>query len=696
MPHDFATELIEGNPPGEDEAVIDFASDLINPKIGGTYRRLEPPGGGLPFDPESGEIDFETGPVTEYIPGAEPFADFATLLKTGFVDDPKTKMKIFAKARGIPLDRYGIIDGEIVFKDDQGNFQRETEDTFLGQLKRFASESAAHSPAIVMGTAGAATGNPALAALLAAGGEGLRKSIGATAFGEEQTSAGNVKDMVIEAIMAAAGEKLLGGGAVRGLNKTRMVRRGPLAKAAGKDLTLIDNAAVRANEQLGREFGVELFPAQTTGSKRLVDKHTLMQDLPASADIMQEATGRQVGQVEEAIGRTVDTMGPDISPMRTGEELVEAAGKAIKKPVDIRKAKAGPFYEKAFSSDAVVNTSKAVTEIDTLLSKTVKKDPSYGALTRIKSMIDEAGGDLEKLHRVKTRGIDAVLNKTKADKVLRREMTLVKDQLVKSMDKASQDYKTARKIFADYSIDIERQTKKTAIGELAKLEGDQVEKAVGKLLKPGQSSPERVFKAKARLYKENPAAWNAAIRQHLTDIFEGIKPTVRGERTNLAGRFHQAVMDKKQNAILKAAMDKKQYKTLIDFSSVLKMAASVNLKESGTASRQVLLKELDEEAGPIIIKQLVEGAKKWDVTKPGTIPVFRNLLDWVEKNWRKNFKENLAHALVSPEAAARLTKLRQLSPRDKKFVKGFTTLIALVTGGELKRKVESTQREDTK
>ena len=56
--------------------------------------------------PETGPISTITGkPETEFRPTGIPGAGFGTLAKTGFVDDPQTKINIFAEARGISPDR---------------------------------------------------------------------------------------------------------------------------------------------------------------------------------------------------------------------------------------------------------------------------------------------------------------------------------------------------------------------------------------------------------------------------------------------------------------------------------------------------------------------------------------------------------------------------------------------------------------
>lgn len=996
------------DPTASGDAVPGPVPETGSPKIDWNVAVREAEAGRDPFavsgaKRETGAIDVRSGrPVTEVMPRTTEPPSFLTLLKSGIVDDPKTKIKIFAKARGIPVQRYGIVDGEIVFKNDQGLLERETDETGADVLTRFVANQTAHSPAIVLGTAGSVAGlGPGGAAMGAAAGEGIRKNLAKYWLGEDVGGPEAAKDMFIEALTAAVGERLFGGGTIKAINANKTFRRGPLARAAGPDLPLIDNAATRANEELGQQFGVDLFPAQTTGSKRLIDKHTLMQDLPASADIMAEASRTQAGQVEEAIGREIASTGPDMSRMQTGEKITGAAKGAVQKAVDVRAAKAGPIYQKAFEEAPAVNIEPVINYIDERLvtakgdvrsalesakSMLMKPDIDDTIITMTKKgegripteIIPKAEGGIEKffiiqetpkldyngnpvlfkkqpvknykifledgtplssdytnkedalkqahefilssneraqrirdhsialdkrkkeiqageiklsveippieregwetvyhatnqefskfsieeaepfsdigikahwffedkkhakdylsginvaglnkdkgtsphvvtamiskdaklfntatakgkkeyatikkeigleqqdrdilpdlgrmesgypyyddrgdllIEKLKQRGYDgayfdegngiksiAVWNDSKIEipnqyrppksggqtilptesslydtslrglhdakmsldskisqasatglgNTVKHEYQEVKRLLLGQMDEASSDYKTARKIFGDYSEEIKKQTNKTLTGDLAKLEGDKVEQAVGRLLDPKQSSVDRVMKAKPLIQAQNPEAWDAAIRQRLTDIFEGIKPTVQGETKNLAGRFHQAVMDKRQNAILKASMTTEQYDTLMDFSTVLKMAASVNIKESGTLSRSVIWDGIKEDLKGAGFK-IAEFIENVDLTRPTRlIPGVQTVTGWIKTGSLEGGQKKLAQALTSPEASQQLTRLRQLSPGSEKFWQGFGTFMSLVAKQEVEEKVEKLMSEDIK
>ena len=139
-------------------------------------------------------------PIVEFTGRGGSGASFWAHLKAGIVDDPITKAKIYAADRFPDLTedermkRYRLVSGEVVFKDMDNKWYSESPGMFHNKLKKFLGETTAHTPAIAMGVVGA-MGGPELAALGAAGGEGIRKTIGATVFDEPQKTRENISTM---------------------------------------------------------------------------------------------------------------------------------------------------------------------------------------------------------------------------------------------------------------------------------------------------------------------------------------------------------------------------------------------------------------------------------------------------------------------------------------------------------------------
>ena len=95
------------------------------------------------------EIDTRTSkPKQEYAadPGFSP-ASMKTQFLSGFVDNPRSKLSLYAKARFPDMPkaerekRYGIVNGEIVFKGDDGYLHPETDNDFMNNASAFVASA---------------------------------------------------------------------------------------------------------------------------------------------------------------------------------------------------------------------------------------------------------------------------------------------------------------------------------------------------------------------------------------------------------------------------------------------------------------------------------------------------------------------------------------------------------------------------
>ncbi|KKM27736.1 hypothetical protein LCGC14_1571710, partial [marine sediment metagenome] len=425
---------------------------------------------------------------------------FASQFNEAFVDDPDTKIRIFAKARfpDLPeteaIARYDITEkGEIVFQDNDGIFKKETPDSFLGQARRLIAATPATLPSIILGGIGATRGIKA-AALGAAGGEAIRKLIGNVIFDEPQTTTGNALDVAIEGVLGGLGEA---GGLVFNTSINRTLGLGrpsgrKLAKLAAKDVKfatatekralrgesrgiiapVIDEAEMQRLTALGQRFGIDLNIAEVSGSRELLNRLNLLGDLAQSADLIEQFKRTQNLQIQNAVPKFLETLSEETDPFRVGGQIARAADDAIRGLKGKRRAATKPFYDKAFASreDILVDTDPAIAIIDGLLADTAPKTPSANALNKIRKTISEASGDIVVLDRIKRDSIDEILSKSKASPTLRREMKLVKNALVDAMDSESPQYALARFVHAINSGPIEA-AEKGLTGALAKLEG---------------------------------------------------------------------------------------------------------------------------------------------------------------------------------------------------------------------------------
>jgi hypothetical protein len=350
---------------------------------------------GKPFQPamvETGEISaITTKPMKAPAEGAPGSADFQTIARTAFVDNPETKINIFAEARfpKLPAEerrkRYGIKDGQVVYLADDGKVYREVSDDQFGKMKQFFGEIPAALPAIVGGTVGS-LGGPIGAAGGAGVGEGIRKAVG-VGLGEPVDALEIAKDVGLESILGLGGEVA---GRIPGkIAQKIMARKGArLAKAAGKGVNVKEAAAAK---KAAKKWGIDLYSPQTTQAPELIDKFKLLADMPKTANLIRNASKKQQGQIQGAIAQFVDTVGKETTSYESGQALGKASQGAIDTLKRGRARIAKPYYDKAYASGVLVDTAPVAGKIDALLKNYPPTSKSATALKRVKKMLGKIG-----------------------------------------------------------------------------------------------------------------------------------------------------------------------------------------------------------------------------------------------------------------------------------------------------------------
>jgi hypothetical protein len=703
---DYASELFDEPVVEETKSLIDYASDLFGDE---TEQDVEV----QRHFKETGATDvrgFKPQPIKEFTGEGGAGASFKAHVKSGFVDDPITKMKIFAADRfpDLPeeerMSRYRYQKGEFIFKADDGKWYSESPDLGLYKAKRFFGETTAHSPSIVLGTIGATAG-PLHAIAGAMGGEGYRKVVGALAFDEPQATFGNVLDMVQEGALALAGETmgfLFKGAARRGLALTGGRKGMRVAAAAGPDLPKIDFKKAAVLQKKTREkFGIELFDGQTTESRRLLDKINLYGDLPSTADIVQSAKRIQDEQAYKAVERFWDDIYPPEDALVVGSKIQKAAQKSIDREIAKRSAKAKPLYDKAFKAETQHNIIPHINHLDEMIEAWPLNSPQRAKLQKIRSMLFrevEHNGKvwkvpesrIKQLDRLK-KAIDAELKpkvgEAPVNAELKRDIRQIKNNILEDVDKDNDFYRQARKAWADDTEVIERLTNKTKLKGLSDLEGDNVVNATRRLFSNTGNSPEIVTKVRNRIIREDPEAWRAALRTHLEGLYEATRQSGLGGADNSAKLFHgfyrRTIGDAKQKKLLAAAMGgegSEQFKNFADFTDALRRVGLVARRESTTATRDYSLRQ-----------EVMKAASR------PLYPVKRILIDKLNIFMTEKKMGLLAEALLDTRSRKHVLKIRRMGVNTEKGAMAAITFLSLVSGGEFRRHgLSILHREDKK
>lgn len=287
-----------------------------------------------------------------------------TIFRAGWFDDPQKQIEIYSKARGIPVERYAVIDDAIVFQGDDGKLYRETPATLGQEVKRGAADLAAHSPELIGETIGAYYGGPVGAGLGAAGGEAIRQAVGAS-FGEDKDPRSVAGKIGLAGAAGLGGEQITKWGA-RGFNKLDAKVGGKIAEASGRDIGLITQNAdeIAEWERRGRERGLGLSVVEAADSPDLLDTFNVLEGHPKTQRKMKQAKEQRTQEVDAAVKRYLDEIAPPtVTPYTAGKRNAEAADKSIKNLVRERGTTAKPVYDEAFKEQYTPDTQKMMAQL---------------------------------------------------------------------------------------------------------------------------------------------------------------------------------------------------------------------------------------------------------------------------------------------------------------------------------------------
>lgn len=634
---DYASELLTA--PASKPLPSDYAGELL--------------GGNAPRAPGLSDLEISPG---------KP-ASFATLSKAAMVDDPQTKLRIFAKDRfgdENAADRYGIVDGDVLYAGDDGNIYQETPDGFSGWAKETAAGFVGKSPTIAGGVLGGIAGAPLgiIGAVPGAwagamGGEGVRKSVANLAFEEPQTSLGNFKAMAGEGAYAGMGE-LFGAGFASALERNLV-----------RDIKRLDRPGMAALEGKAKKAGVDLFPAQVTNLRSIKGKHETLGRMDASADIIAEGSLKQAEQANAAAYRYFGSLGKTGDPSEAARQGAEAAQSVVSQLERERSGMAAPFYKRAFQKSVETTPELAALADTPIMQQALSTAKRLAANEGIK--LSDPKNTMLGLHWTKM-ALDNMIEgagQQGIGGVERRQMIEMKHKLLDFMDKADVNYGLGRYFYAGESEGVTR-AQTGMVGELADKEKD-ITRLVRGMFSPTRD-PAEIRNAK-RLFERGRKTeeWDSLVRSYLQDAFEHAGRFEDGI-TSQAPRFRkQMIGNPRQKEILKSALHPDQYEALLDLSDVFEAIGRVNgYGGSPTMPLQEGAKQLRSEAGVGAI-----GA----VLAPQRIP--GRLVDWIQEARLGKHAEKMAEILTTPGDIRRLRELKKLSPNDRKFIAGTSALLGL-------------------
>jgi hypothetical protein len=660
-------------------------------------------------------------------------ANFLTHLQAGYKYDPMTKAKVYAAARFPELSeeerlgRYRYQDGEYLYRKDDGRWYSESPDLFHQKAKDMLGST--HWEPVIFGTAGELFGSPIVAGVFAGFGELVHQLIAKGTGGKPKL--GGV-DLAMETALGGLGS-IPGRGAVRVLRKAGAAgggRRGMrIAKAAGSDLPMIDfKEGVRLKKYYLEKYGVDLFDAQTTESRRLLDKINLYQDMPETADLIQSAKKMQDEQAYAATDQFFESIAP-ATPMPTvGGDVVKAINSSIQVEKNNMVTRAKPFYKKAFGMKTEIDISPHIDSVNELIANSLQNSPRRKKLVQFRSMLYRKGKEsvseeipikTDSFGRVHTKTVtkkkstnipesrikqldelkktvDTFLEPKVGDRPIdnrtKSEIRSIKNSILKDLDDANEPYRQAREIWGNDAEALRKLTHKTNLKYIADLEGDKVVGATKKIFQTVGNHPQILGNIRYRIINEDPALWDRVLRTHLEDVFESTAQKLEGGADNaakvLGGFWRKTSGTPKQHKLIAEGMgvdtskkmstwrgQSEQYKNFDDMTDLLRRVSLIARKESTTAVRQQSIKDEAEGLGRSFIKAYAYPL----------ITYKKVLWDKITQFNTSRGRKLMAEALTNPQAQGELLRIRKLGPGTEAGIKATSTFFSLILGGEYSR-----------
>lgn len=604
--------------------------------------RLEGEAPAGPLQRDTRRFVGETVSVPQTVPGEG--VGFIESLKQGFIEDPDVRIRRLAKQK-FPndpnaVDRFGVIDNDIVFVNEQGLLERA-----LSGAPDVAGGFTALAPEIAGSVAGTfATRSPAIGgAVGAAGGAAFKDLIAGAFFDDPKTPLGVVADMATE-----AGLDLAAGGV------GKLVGKFASRKAVqGIDESVFKSEAKR--QAIKDATGIELDLAQVTNLPKLKALKLWARNFPGDASEIIKANDELVaGQVDAAVTRVLTQVSKETDTAILGVNAINAAQASITAARAEVAAKVSPLYQEAFTSGAQVDVLPVVKMLDDKLK--TAKGSRRDRLLKVRNLLKVPNSkkfdtSVQGLHGSKL-AIDELFEARGSEALgstIKRDLVEVKGALLDRLSAASPRYDAARQQFADETGRLVEPLQNGIVGVLANVDDVKAATAAAKMFADGNVNAAAIERARDAIKAQDPEAWNGLVKQWLMHNFNAASKELQtGETVNLAGKFRQRVFGTKdQKEALRKAIGPEAQELFEVTMQALEFVSRTPTGSSATAFNQLITEELKGSVGSVgraLLQPRATGIKAIED-------------DFLQKQARR-----IAEALTDPTRVAQLKALKDIPP----------------------------------
>lgn len=622
-------------------------------------------------DVPSGSPGWQTEQAPLYSP--ETSAGIGDTAVASLASDPAQRMQYYSQQRGVPIDRYKVIQGRVAYLDKKGDWRYEESPNFLPHSMAEAGQQIASGvgpaiPAIAGGAVGIAS-----SPLMLTGPAGLGVSLaatGAAGAGAEAVRQGLADKFVAPReidkgkILMEGAQAMVGQGLGAGLGALEQ-------RYAVPDIGRLNTPAADALEAKAGRMNppIQLTPAESTNLASLKSQQKMLGNMPQTSDDMAAFyANRQTNQITPNVENFLASVSPEQSATVAGMKGRDAAKSAIEKMAKERTAAASPAYESVVKPENIVDPAKlknllnddffreqiAAVKNESLAGMKDFADTSLPVLDKVKKNLDYAiaqaalAGDRDKVRLLKIR-LRQMVGKNGA------------------VDLAYPDYPVARALFAKKSPEFD-EVANGVLKSISKMKDPRAQDAARLLFGEG-SSDKQITIAVNTLTKRDPETLQALKRAFLQAEWESAgKQTLAGESVNQGAKFRLSLFgDAPSQRRIKAMLSPQEHSALQDMADVLEASGRVKPLGSDTEWNKELMKQARNNATPMwarITGNAVSPQKWGELVK-----------DWAtEKNLVKHAQE-VTDIITNPEGRKLLKELKVVSPNSIRFKVGVGHLL---------------------
>jgi hypothetical protein len=667
---DFASRLVSGGKEsGQTIDDVDFADRMVNRATSG--RQV----GSGQFAP----IEKPPVAISEPSMGAGALTSFMA----GVPTDKQAAIRFFAQRRGIPENRYQVINGDIAYQADDGKFYKEVSGVFP-KIAYYAPDVLEMTPDIAAGVAmapvsiasplGTATAATTVGGV-AAGTNIIRQKIAERLAGQEF----DVSQPIISGLLSGVSELV------------PAVRKGFVERRTARDIAQVNPNLVASLRAKSGQYNIPLTPGELTGLSSLLGQQKVIGNVPDTSVKMQKFYKEREAKVQSAVDDYLGTLSQVEDAAVAGNRGVAALEQQKQKLIAEREAAVDPIYKAAFESSVPVDSAPVLNQIDSMLKTQPPTGRAAGYLRKIKDLlqrpeIDVDGNELKtfmpenrlpNLQNAKFE-IDAMFKEdafSSLDKTVQAKLSAIKENLLQQMGKDNPDYIAANKRFELLSQPINEFNERITGVSLMQMSPDNIKNFANRIF--ANPSPGTIQYAKKQIIAGGgEEAWNAVTRAFLEEQWTLAKKpakTQQGAKLDTGNTWQNIIIgDPKQMKAMQAALSPDQFKALRDLAEVLEAAGRAKKLGSDTAFNQLINEELFKNPPMTSITtgvaRVIGGVK---LDQPAKV-----LSDWAIRRDAASNAGNIANIITSPDGINRLKELRQMSPTSAKRWAGTAQLLA--------------------